>query len=226
MPHDHEGGLTHDHPGGEVAHTHDDVTTEAAPVREPPVAHRTDTRAEYPHGVRGGFALGAILTGVAVAVGSVLLLASLIGGIVVAVGADEAATTEEITRLGWGAAIGLIVAQFLAYLWGGYTSGRMARGLGWLNGLMVPIAALVLAVLIGLVIRAFGAETGVNVPYGTREIPVGIDVERFRDIGLVAGIGSLLAMLLGGLLGGILGSRWHDKLEARAGEDEHHLRAA
>ena len=235
MPHTHEGGLTHDHVQGDVEHSHEQPTTTdtrpgydhtAAPGR-PVTRDEAYVERDYPYSVRGGFSLGGIFTGVVVALGAMLLLAALIGGIVAAAGVDGGTTGDELTQFGWGAAIGLIVAQFLAYLWGGYTSGRMARGLGWLNGLMVPIAAIVIAVLIGLLVRAMGADTGVDVPFGAERVPVGIDVDQFRNIGLVAGIGGLIAMFLGGIFGGMLGARWHDKLEARRGVDEErHLRAA
>jgi hypothetical protein len=221
VPHTHDGDLTHEHSGGDEAHSHAELTADEATGHD----HGPEGHGNHPYapvgsryGIRGGFAPGAILTGVAVAVGTILLFAALIGGIVAAAGSEDGVTSEEVTRLGWGAAIGLVIAQFLAYMWGGYTSGRMARGLGWLNGLMVPIVAVLLAVLIGVLIRAMGAETGVNVPYGGREVPVGVDIERFRAIGLVAAIGSLVAMFLGGIVGGMLGARWHDKLEARTDE--------
>jgi hypothetical protein len=239
MPHTHEGGLRHDHDGGDVSHSHDDVDTTTTtprgygpgPVPAAPVTGDrpgyVEREREYPYSVRGGFSFGAILTGVVVALGAMLLLTALIGGIVAAAGVDGGTTGDEVVQLGWGAAIGLIVATFLAYLWGGYTSGRMARGVGWLNGLMVPIAAIIIAVLIGLLVRWMGADTGVDVPYGANRVPVGFDVDQFRNIGLVAGIGSLIAMFLGAIFGGTLGARWHDKLEARHGVDEEtHLRAA
>lgn len=231
MPHTHEGGLRHEHEDGHVTHDHGEGTTAtrrygAEPVRERVVAHEEPGYvAPPPYGVRGGFSFGSILTGVAVALGAMLLFAAVIGGIVAGVGLDEA-TAGEVTQLGWGAAIGLIVAQLLAYLWGGYTAGRMARGLGWLNGVMVPIVAILLALLIGLLIQAMGADAGVNVPYGAAQVPVGFDLDELRNIGLVAGIGSLVAMFVGGIFGGMLGARWHDKLEARLGVEEPHLRAA
>jgi hypothetical protein len=233
MPHTHEEDLRHDRAGGDVAHPHDEVETGArrgyapAVVPDRTVAHdRGYVERDYPYSVRGGFSFGAILTGVVVALGAFLLLASLIGGIVAAAGVDASTTGDEVVQLGWGAAIGLIVAQLLAYLWGGYTSGRMARGVGWLNGLMVPIVAIILAVLIGLIVRAMGADMGVAVQYGATRVPVGIDAGQLRNIGLVAGIGSLVAMFVGAMFGGMLGARWHDKLEARSEMPEAHLRAA
>jgi hypothetical protein len=234
MAHTHEGGLTHDHVRGDVEHSHDDVDTHTrrgyapAVVPDRTVAHERPgfVEREYPYSVRGGFSFGAILTGVVVALGAFLLLASLIGGIVAATGVDASTIGDEVVQLGWGAAIGLIVAQFLSYLWGGYTSGRMARGVGWLNGLMVPIVAIIVAVLIGLIVRAMGADMGVAVQYGATRVPVGIDAGQLRNIGLVAGIGSLVAMFVGAIFGGMLGARWHDKLEARTEVPEAHLRAA
>ena len=238
MPHTHEGGLTHEHEGGDVTHEHATTSYDRGrTVATPP--YRTDrdvvdrdhvdddVSRGYVYGVRGGFSLGSILTGMAVALGAMLLLAALIGGIVVATGLmDGGATADQVTQLGWGAAIGLIVAQFLAYVWGGYTAGRMARGAGWLNGLLVPIAAILFVVLIGAIVRAMGADTGVVVAYGDRAFPLGVDADEFAQIGAVAGIGSLVAMFIGGLLGGVLGARWHDKLEATHGVGEPHLRAA
>lgn len=236
MPHTHEGDFRHDHDGGDVAHSHDEMHGDTrrgyAPTVLPDrtVAHErpayVEREHEYPYSVRGGFSFGALLTGVVVALGAMLLVTALIGGIVAGAGADGGITGDEATGLGWGAAIGLIVATLLAYLWGGYTSGRMARGLGWLNGLMVPITAIILAVLIGVIVRATGADMGVAVQYGAARVPVGIDVEQFRTIGLVAGIGSLVAMFVGAIFGGMLGARWHDKLEARTEVPEAHLRAA
>ena len=38
----------------------------------------------------------------------------------------------------------------------------------------------------------------------------------WSDVGTLAGIGSLAAMLVGALLGGMLGARWHTKLTRRA----------
>jgi MFS family permease len=102
----------------------------------------------------------------------------------------------------------------------------MARGVGWLNGLMVPVTAIILAVLIGVIVRATGADMGVAVQYGADQVPVGFDVEQFRTIGLVAGIGSFVAMFVGAIFGGMLGARWHDKLEAGTEVPEAHLRAA
>lgn len=177
--------------------------------------HPTRYGRGYPAYVRGGVSLGSILTGTAVAVGTISLLTILIAGIAVAVGlTDEIDPTA--TQLGWGAGIVLILSQFLAYFWGGYTAGRMARGAGMLNGFLVPVMALLIVGLGVALVAAFGGEPRFAAPFTDLRVPVEDDVILTYGIGI--GIGILLMMFLGGILGGHLGARWHDKLEAEAGD--------
>jgi len=177
-----------------------------------------------PGEVRGGVSSGAILTGVVVAFGAMALLSVLITGVLVALGlADSDITQGDIVDAGIGVAIGLIVAQFLAYMWGGYTAGRMARGSGILNGLLVALVAIIVAVCIAAIVTAVGANTNadlpfrVNLPFSPQDVAADADAQSF---GLGMLIAALVAMFLGGALGGALGSRWHTKLE-RVHYDEH-----
>lgn len=179
---------------------------------------------------RGGVSFGGIVTGVAVALGSMMVLTVIAGA--VAAGLDvipEAAADATPVEVGLGIGITLVVIQFLAYLWGGYTAGRMARGAGALNGVLVPVAALILAAIVGGIVAAAGANAELIVPYGEVRLPA-VD-STLVDLGIGVGIGSLIAMLLGGLLGGMMGSRWHDRLEDRVEDrdrdlDDHRRHAA
>jgi hypothetical protein len=104
--------------------------------------------------------------------------------------------------------------MLLAYLWGGYTAGRMARGAGVLNGLLVPVVAILLALIIGAIGAALGATVNLNLPLSTARLPVqGVNVVNW---GVGLGVAALVAMFVGGILGGMLGARWHTKLERRA----------
>ncbi|MFP5351173.1 MAG: hypothetical protein ACLGIB_01230, partial [Actinomycetota bacterium] len=114
---------------------------------------------------------------------------------------------------GIGAGIALVVAQFLSYLWGGYTAGRMARGAGTANGLLVPLVAILAAILVGGIAAALGASTNLNLPFTTNQLPT--ENGTLVDWGVGIGIASLIAMFFGGGLGGAMGSRWHTKLEDR-----------
>ena len=176
-----------------------------------------------PGDVRGGVSAGAILTGVVVAFGAMALLSVLIIGVLVALGlVDENITQGDLVDAGIGAAIALIVAQFLAYMWGGYTAGRMARGSGVANGILVALTAIIVAVCIGAIATAVGANANVdlpfrlNLPFSPQDVAADADAQ---EVGLGMLIAALAAMFLGGALGGALGSRWHTKLE-RAHYDE------
>lgn len=176
-----------------------------------------------PGDVRGGVSAGAILTGVVVAFGAMALLSVLITGVLVALGlADANITQGDIVDAGIGVAIGLVVAQFLAYLWGGYTAGRMARGSGVVNGLLVALVAIIVAVAIAAIATAIGTNTDadlpfrVNLPFSPQDVAGDADAQNF-GIGML--VAALVAMFLGGAIGGALGSRWHTKLE-RAHYDE------
>jgi len=163
---------------------------------------------------RGGISGGAILTGVVVAFGAMFLLSALVGGILTTMGLTaEDVTTSEAVQAGLGAGIVLVLAQFLSYLWGGYTAGRMARGAGAANGLLVPFLAIVVAILVGAVVTSLGATANLNLPWSTNRLPLENDF--LVDWSLAISIVALGAMFLGGALGGALGARWHSKLERR-----------
>ncbi len=168
---------------------------------------------------RGGVSGGAILTGVVVAFGCMFLLTALIGGILAALGViDPDVAQSEAVDAGIAAGVALVVAQFLSHLWGGYTAGRMSRGAGFANGLLVPIVAILVAVLVGGVAAALGATANLNLPFSTNRLP--LENDTLVDWGVGIGIASVVAMFLGGVLGGSFGSRWHTKLERRAYEEE------
>ncbi len=172
-----------------------------------------DTRA------RGGVAFGPILTGVVVAFGAMFLLSAVIGGILTALGvSDPNVTRGEAVDAGLGAGIGFVVAQFLSYLWGGYTAGRMARGSGLANGLLVPLTAIIVAVAVGAVATGLGASANLNLPFTTNQLP--LENDNLVNWGIGIGIAALVGMFLGGALGGGMGARWHTKLERNVA-DEH-----
>ncbi len=167
---------------------------------------------------RGGIALGPILTGVVVAFGCMFLLSAIVAGVIAAFGLTEANVTQgEAIDAGIGAGMALVAAQFLSYLWGGYTAGRMARGSGVGNGLLVPLTALIVAALVAAIATGLGATANLNLPFTTNQLP--LENNNLVDWGVGIGIASLVAMFLGGALGGGMGARWHSKLEDYAVEE-------
>ena len=164
--------------------------------------------------VRGGVSLVAVLTGVVVAFGAVFLLSALVGGILAATGVETTVTADEAQEATLGAGIALVAAMFLAYMWGGYTAGRMGRGAGAVNGVLVPIFALIVAAIVLAVVTALGATANLNLPFGDSRLP--IEDGDLVEFGAGIGVASLVAMVLGGILGGMAGARWHTRLERHA----------
>jgi hypothetical protein len=168
---------------------------------------------------RGGVSFGAILTGVVVAFGALTLLLALAGGILTATDTiDEVSNVSGEDAVTAGAVTGvvLVIAWLFAYMWGGYTAGRMGRGAGFLNGLLVPIVAVLLLLAVGAIASALGAEAELNNPLDNVRLPV--ENSNLVDIGTGIGIAVLVAMFLGSIIGGMLGARWHTKLERRVAE--------
>ena len=165
-----------------------------------------------PDRTRGGVSFWSVMSGVVVAFGAFIVLSAIIGAILAATGVAEGGIqASEARDAGLAAGIGLIIAQFLSYLWGGYTAGRMARGSGFLNGLLVPIVALVFVAALAAIIAAVAGDAATDAANQAQSLP--LPLSNLGDIGTGVGIGALVAMLLGGLLGGKMGARWHTKLE-------------
>src|SRR5687767_3086298 len=150
---------------------------------------------------RGGISGGAILTGVVVAFGAMSLLSALIAGLVVAIGIPGDTTPFPGTEVDGGLATGaiLVLAQFGAYLWGGYTAGRMARGAGVANGLLVPLVGFLLVILIVAVVSALGTTSTLSSPFEGYSLP--IEDEAVVRWGAGIGIAMIVAMFVGGGLG-------------------------
>ena len=168
---------------------------------------------------RGGVSLWAVLTGVVVSFGALFLLSALVGGILAATGVDTGSVEGQTEEVGVGVGIAVVVAWFLACLWGGYTAGRMGRGAGAVNGLLVPIAVIVIGLVVAGVVSALGASANLNLPFSD-DYRLPTDRSNLIDLGVGFGIGTLVAMLVGGLFGGLLGPRWHTKLDRRKLEEQ------
>lgn len=179
---------------------------------------------DRPIAARGGVSLGTVLTGGLVAIGAFFLLSSIVGAVLSnqGVSAEELASGEAVDA-GIAGGIALLVALFLSFLWGGYTAGRFGRGSGFLNGLLVPIGAIVLAAVVGLITWAFGASEGWEVPSPTQQVQVDGEYTSV-EYGIGLAVITLGVIFLASILGGLLGARWHTKLERRAETDHRERR--
>jgi hypothetical protein len=162
----------------------------------------------------GRLSLPSVLAGVLVAYGAFAVLAALVGAAAAAIGLSTDLAGNDWATLGVGSAIALAVVLLVAYLFGGYVAGRMARRAGLVNGLAVFVLAVVLVAAVAA-IAASQADTNA-VQANLRSLGIPTTGTEWGKVGTVAGIGSLAAMLVGALLGGVLGERWHTKLTRRA----------
>jgi uncharacterized membrane protein len=113
--------------------------------------------------------------------------------------------------------VGLLV--FLAYFFGGYVAGRLARFDGGRNGAMlllwsgvaVLVLALVNAILVGF-LPSVVSENINNFIQNDLLSTIG-SLSQLGVVGVVVFVGALLLALLGGFLGGRLGSRYHAEID-------------
>jgi hypothetical protein len=171
---------------------------------------RARQREEY-----GGTNWGAAFFGWLVAVGVAVLLTGILAAAGAAIGLTEttsdAADNASPETLSLAGAIALIAVLAIAYYCGGYVAGRMSRfdgarqGIGvWAIGLLITLAAAVLAVIAG---SEYNVVERANLP----RLPVG--TETLTTGGAIASIVILAGTLLFAALGGIAGARYHRKVD-------------
>jgi hypothetical protein len=156
--------------------------------------------------------------GVLSAYGAFAIIAAIAGSILTAIDVDTEFRTDDFTSSGAVAALASAVVLFLAYLFGGYVAGRMARRAGMLHGVLVFVTSLVLGAIVGGVVGALA--DGDDVEANLRSIGIPTTSDQLSDVAIVGVIVSLAAILLGSLVGGVLGERWHTKLARRVADPE------
>jgi hypothetical protein len=179
-----------------------------------PVETRRDRAALTREAGIGKLSFLSVLAGTLVAYGAFAVLAALAAAAAAAIGLNTDLSANNWAELGVASAIAAAVVLLLAYGFGGYVAGRMARRAGLLHGLAVFVLALVIVALIAA-IAATQSDTSA-VRGNLRSLGIPTTGAEWSDVGTLAGIGSLAAMLVGALLGGLLGERWHTKLTRRA----------
>jgi hypothetical protein len=162
----------------------------------------------------------AVIAGVLVSYGAFAVLVGAATAVVAALGIDADLTEREWRNAGNGAGIVAGILLFLAYLFGGYVSGRMARRAGLINGLFVFIGGLAVAAATVGIVQAAGesGEAMARLRESLANFGVPTSGSQWGAVGTVAGMAALAGMLLGAVLGGTLGERWHAKM-ARAALD-------
>jgi hypothetical protein len=173
----------------------------------PPVAEESVYRANEveirgtPH--RRGLNIPATLAGTLAAIGTLVLLAGLIGAALGAIGYQVGlkGTKDELSL---GGLIAGLIALFVAFLVGGWVAARIARHNGALHGVMTAVWMLVLAAILAVLGVLAGTEFDV---FSNLGLPQWFSGDAFTAGAIVSGLAAIAAMLLGGWLGG----RWGDR---------------
>ena len=191
------------------AHT----THETTGARRPTIPHPGDEevvyRADPTDEVVGakrhkGLDIPATIGGALAALGTLLLLTSLLSALVGTIGYQTGAGDKELSI---GGLIGGLVCLFLACLVGGWVAGRMARRKGGLHGLVSALWLVLLAALLAGLAALAGDKYDVTERVG---LPNWFDKDALTTAAIITGLLALALMLLGGWLGGRLGARHHD----------------
>jgi len=163
----------------------------------------------------GGINLGAAFFGWLVAIAISILLTSIVGAVVAALGSTTSVTQSEAQRaagtIGLASALVLVAVLLIGYYTGGYVAGRMSRfdggrqGAGvWLIGLLVTVLAIVLG-------GVFGAKYNVLDRVNLPRMPVNTDTLSWGAV--ITALVILVLTFLAAVLGGKVGHRYHDKVD-------------
>lgn len=194
---------------------HRDETTNDDQGVERRTVTRDDTAAREKF---GGLNPGAAFFGWLIAIAVAVLLTSIVGAVLAAVGSQTSVTQTDAERsagtIGVAAGIVLLVVLALAYYTGGYVAGRMSRfdgarqGLGvWVIGLVITLIALALGALFG---SQYNILDRVNLP----RLPISTDQLGWG--GLITALAVLVLTLLAAMSGGVVGHRYHNRVDRAA----------
>jgi hypothetical protein len=163
----------------------------------------------------GPVSVPAVDGGVLSAIGAVVVIVGVIVAIAEAVGVDARGFSHSDWRAaGLACAIATGVVACIAWGFGGYVAGRMARRAGARHGLVVFVTSVVLLVVAAAIVWAEHGASTVRDALARQGAPTGRG--DWWDIAALAGLLSFVGALAGSMLGGVRGERWHQHLVERA----------
>jgi putative membrane protein (TIGR04086 family) len=179
---------------------HDDRTTIPAPPTEETV-YRAAPGDEVVGAKHRKFDLLATVAGALAALGTLLLLSSLLSAAVGTIGYQTDVKEQDLSI---GGLIGGLVVLFLACLVGGWVAGRIARHKGGLHGLVSVLWLVALAAALAALAALAGDKYDVTDRVG---LPSWFSADAFAPAAIGTGLLALALALVGGWLGGRLGER-------------------
>jgi cation transport ATPase len=150
-----------------------------------------------------GLDVPATIGGALAALGTLVLLSSLVGAVVGTIGYQTGVDDQDLSI---GGLVAGLVVLFLACVVGGWVAARMAGRRGVLHGVVAIAWLVLLAAALAALAAVAGSEYDVT---GEIDLPSWFSEDALTLTAILTGIGALVLMLLGGALGGRLGDRHH-----------------
>ena len=160
----------------------------------------------------------SVLAGVLCAYGAFAIVAAVVGAALAAADVNTEFRSNDWTGSGAVASLASAAVLFIAYLFGGYVAGRMARRAGLLHGALVFVVSLLVGGVAGGVVSTLADSN--DIEDNLRSIGVPTTMDQVTEVAVAGVILSLVAVLVGSLLGGALGECWHTKLARRVADPE------
>ncbi|MHB1139996.1 MAG: hypothetical protein ACYC2O_13655 [Microthrixaceae bacterium] len=164
----------------------------------------------------GRLSFVSVLAGLVTAYGTFAIIASIVGAVLAALDVDTDFSTNDWTGTGAVAVVASALSLLLAYLFGGYVAGRMARRSAMLHGIAVFVGSLVVIAIVSGVVSLLTDDAEIRENLRSLGLPTAWDqVSGPATAGVIV---SLVAMLVGSLIGAQLGERWHTRLARRVAD--------
>jgi hypothetical protein len=167
------------------------------------LVYRVDDKAEVVGAGRRKFDVLATIAGALAALGTLLVLFSLLGALGGTIGFDSGLDGNDLAV---GSIIGALVALLISCVVGGWVAGRIARHHEAKHGLVSPLWLILLAAVLAGLAALVGDEFNVTERVG---LPNWFSRDTLEVGAIVTGLAALALMLLGGWLGGKLAGRQH-----------------
>jgi hypothetical protein len=166
----------------------------------------------------GGANWGCCFFGWLVAIALAVLLTSVVGAVVAALGSTSQVSQSEAQRqagtIGVAAGVTLLVVLVVGYFGGGYVAGRMSRFDGGRQGFgvwLIGLVATVIAIGLGAV---FGSQYNLLDRVSLPRIPVSTDQLGWGAA--ITAVAVLVLTLVAAVVGGKTGHRYHDRVDELA----------
>jgi MFS family permease len=160
--------------------------------------------------------IASALAGALTGYGGAGILATIAFTVIAARHVDTRLTSNDWSGPGAVIGLGAVLGSLIAFLFGGYVAGRMARRAWLMHGIGTFVLAVIAATILIATVASYADDTGFTGNLRNAGWPSSFDqVTGMAAVmaGLVAG-----AMLFGSLVGANLGEHWHTKLARRVAD--------